>query len=179
MGLGSTAPLDINHAWLLHTNRLPSRSEEDAVVSSAINQSCRASIVNNMHGLLLFGICIGTWITWQGLALLRSYREACSIGLPIILSPTRTLNPVWIVLGKATPILSVLQHLPLNLGNWARFTYIGWQYDDKGAIHQMLGPAFVLCTPGLNEVHLADPSAAHTVLTQRKDFIKPLMMYGQ
>lgn len=132
-----------------------------------------------MHESLLFGTCIVTAIAWQAISLLKSYSEARRIGLPIVLSPTRTLNPLWIILCKITPIVSLLQYLPFNLGRWARVSYMGWQFDDKDATHQELGTAFVLCTPGLNEVHLADPSAAHMVLTRRKEFIKPSVMYGQ
>lgn len=132
-----------------------------------------------MHGLVLLSTCVLTAVAWKTISLLRSYTEARRIGLPIILSPTRTLSPLWIILCKATPIVPLLQWLPLNLGRWAKVTYMGWQFDDKNAIHQELGPAFVLCTPGLNEVHLADPSAVHMVLTHRKEFIKPSIMYGQ
>ena len=56
---------------------------------------------------------------------------------------------------------------------------MGWQFDDKRAIHDELGPAFVLCTPGINEVIVADPTAVHTILTRRKDFVKPGIMYGR
>ena len=134
-----------------------------------------------MHGFLYallstFGL---TWIAWQCICLLTSYREARRIGLPVVISPTGTLNPLWIILYKATPIIPLLQWLPFNLGRWAKLTYMGWQFDDKDAIHRELGTAFVLCTPGLNEVHLADGSAVHAVLTRRKEFIKPSIMYGQ
>lgn len=129
--------------------------------------------------LLLFGICCITGMTWRTISLLTSFREARSIGLPVIISPTRTLDSLWIMLYKTTPILTLLQWLPFSLGRWARYSSLDWQFDDKDAVHRELGPAFVLCTPGLNEVHIADPSAAHAVLTRGKEIIKPLMMYGQ
>ncbi|KAI9713837.1 MAG: hypothetical protein M1820_000567 [Bogoriella megaspora] len=124
--------------------------------------------------LLLFT----TWSAWTCVNLFKNYRIARKINLPIIVSPTGTLNPLWIITYKLIPsIIPLLDLLPLKVGRWARYTYMGWQFDDKHAIHDELGPAFVLCTPSLNEVIVADSSAVHSILSRRKDFIKPAIMY--
>ncbi|MCJ1312350.1 hypothetical protein MMC25_006024 [Agyrium rufum] len=54
---------------------------------------------------------------------------------------------------------------------------MGWQFKDNGAIHRELGDCFVLVTPGMNEVIVADPMTAHSILTRRKDFLKPAALY--
>lgn len=116
---------------------------------------------------------------WTLLAIIQNFNLARRIGFPIVISPVSTLNPFWIILYKIVPAVLWLKHLPFGLGTWARCTYIGWQFDDKYALHRRLGPIFTLVTPGGNEVVVADPSAAHTILAHRKDFIKPAVMYDQ
>lgn len=56
---------------------------------------------------------------------------------------------------------------------------MGWSFDDKHALHDELGSILTIVTPGGNEVTVADPEAAQTILTRRKDFIKPAVMYGE
>ncbi|PSR88502.1 cytochrome P450 [Coniella lustricola] len=130
-----------------------------------------------MAVLLLLSTLVVAWASWQAIALAKSYREARAIGLPIIVSPTTTMSPLWLVVYRLTPILWICEQLPNGIGRWARYSRMGWQYEDKDAAHRELGPAFVLCTPGVNEVHLADPAAVHTVLRQRKEFVKPGIIY--
>ncbi|KAI9686047.1 MAG: hypothetical protein M1822_004030 [Bathelium mastoideum] len=54
---------------------------------------------------------------------------------------------------------------------------MGWPFDDKRAIHDRLGSAFVICSPSCNEIIIADPAAVDNLLSRRKDFIKPAVMY--
>ena len=132
-----------------------------------------------MHFAIYIGALALTGIVWQASLLLRSYRIARSIGLPILISPTSFLNPLWIISYRALPMfIPALQWLPFKLGRWAKHTYLGWEFDDKYAIHQELGPAFVICSPGGNEVVVGDPSAANNIL-KRKEFIKPALVYGR
>ncbi|KAL8671751.1 MAG: hypothetical protein Q9168_003746 [Polycauliona sp. 1 TL-2023] len=56
---------------------------------------------------------------------------------------------------------------------------MGWAFQDKHKLHDKLGPIFIVVTPAANEVTIADPEAAHTVLARRKDYIKPAVMYEQ
>ena len=55
---------------------------------------------------------------------------------------------------------------------------MGWTFQDKYAVHNEFGNAFTLVTPSRNEIILADPEAAHGVLSRRKEYIKPAEMYG-
>lgn len=55
---------------------------------------------------------------------------------------------------------------------------MGWMFNDKYALHQELGPVFIIVTPDGNEVIVADPQVTHTILSRRKEFVKPAAMYG-
>lgn len=128
--------------------------------------------------LILFTIILAL-IIWTLASIISNYVLARRIGFPIIISPVSTLNPFWIISYKVFPPILQLKHLPFGLGTWARCTYIGWQFDDKYALHALLGPIFTIVTPGGNEVTVADPLTAHHILAQRKEFIKPAIMYDQ
>ncbi|KAL9001843.1 MAG: hypothetical protein Q9188_005202, partial [Gyalolechia gomerana] len=54
-----------------------------------------------------------------------------------------------------------------------------WAFQDKYKLHHERGPLFTLVTPAANEVTLADPEVAHTVLARREDYAKPAVMYGK
>lgn len=130
-----------------------------------------------MTALLIFTTLILAWVIWTVVSLLLNYKAARRIGLPVIISPVSSLDPLWILTYRALPILRLLKSLPFCLGKWGRCTYMGWSFDDKYALHKELGLAFTLVTPSLNEVWIADPDAAHVVLSRRKEYIKPAEMY--
>ncbi len=115
---------------------------------------------------------------WTTVSIISNFIAARKIGLPLVLSPVSPLNPFWIITCRAFPAILLLKYLPFGLGKWARCTYIGWQFHEKHALHDELGPVFLIVTPGGNEVSVADAQVAHTVLSQRKEFIKPAFMYG-
>lgn len=131
-----------------------------------------------MAWLSILSSVVVAWVMWNSISLWINYRTARRIGLPIIVSPVAALNPMWILAHRFLPLLPFLQSLPLDLGKWARCSFMGWTFQDKYLLHQELGLVFVLVTPSLNEVFVADPVAAHTVLSKRKEFIKPAVMYG-
>ena len=80
---------------------------------------------------------------------------------------------------RAFPTVLSLKFLPWGLGIWARCTVIGWKFQDKHALHDELGPVFTIVTPAGCELSVADHKATHTVLSRRKEFIKPAVMYGK
>jgi hypothetical protein len=49
----------------------------------------------------------------------------------------------------------------------------GWEFRDKAAVHERLGPVFLFVTTGLNRPVRADPSMARTIMSRRKDFVHP------
>lgn len=128
--------------------------------------------------LLWLGIAIATWTVWNGVSLYRNYSLAKASGLSVVIQPVCNMNPFLIIITKLNPWLApALQKLPFDLGYWARFSYFGWPYDDARGSHNRLGPVFIICTPNYNEVVIGDPGAANYVLTRRKEFIKPELMY--
>lgn len=116
---------------------------------------------------------------WTLLSLLSNYNAARKIALPVVISPVSPLNPLWNLMYRVFPSILSLKHLPFGLGTWARCTYMGWSFHDKHALHDELGPLFTVVTPGENEIIVADPQATHTILSRRKEFIKPAVMYGR
>lgn len=118
------------------------------------------------------------FLGWTTVSIISNYIAARKTGLPLVISPVYSLNPFWIITYRVFPVVLLLKYLPFGLGTWARCTCIGWQFDEKHALHDELGPVFLIVTPGGNEVVVADAQVAHTVLSQRKEFIKPPIMYG-
>jgi hypothetical protein len=128
-----------------------------------------------MFWLALSSICCA-WLLWTLLSLYTNYQAAKEIGLPISISPVHSQNPWWLL--SHTYLVPLLRRLPWNLGKFTRCNYMGWQFEDKYALHEELGPAFVQVNPSKNELVLADPEAVSTVLGQRIRFIKPPEMYS-
>lgn len=131
-----------------------------------------------MNWLLLVASIVLASLSWSTFAIIVNYRKACKIGFPIVISPVSSLNPLWILTYRGFPKVLLLKHLPFGLGLWARCTVMGWTFQDKHALHDELGPIFLIVTPGGNEVTVANPHAAYEILSRRKEFIKPAAMYG-
>ncbi len=131
-----------------------------------------------MHWFFALTTIIFALLAWTIVSIISNYVAARKIGLPVIISPVSPLNPLWILTYRAFPYVLKLRRLPFGLGQWARCTFLGWNFNEKYALHDELGPVFVIVTPGGNEVTVADPQAADSVLAHRKEFIKPAAMYG-
>ena len=110
-------------------------------------------------------------MTWYFSSLPQNYRVACSTRLPIIVSPINPANPFWLVFSSMfEPALS--RFLPKYLYNRIKVTIFGWEYRCRYAVHEKLGPVFVLVTPASNEVWIADADMAANVLLRRNDFLQ-------
>lgn len=119
------------------------------------------------------------FLSWTIISISSNYAAARKIGLPMIISPVSSLNPLWILTYRTFPSVLSLSHLLFGLGRWARCTVMGWAFMDKHALHDELGPLFVIVTPGGNEVTVADPQTTHSILSHRKEFINRAAMYGR
>lgn len=131
-----------------------------------------------MAWILIASTAVIAWIAWIVASLFANFRIARQVGLPIIISPVSTLDPLWILAYKCLPILRSLQWLPFGWGAFARCTAMGWQFEEKYALHEQFGDAFILVTPSVNELVVADPDAASEILGRRKEFIKPAVIYS-
>lgn len=120
--------------------------------------------------LLLSSISLAFLLS-QCFSLYRSYQNARTLGLPIVISPVDPRNILWqLVRPRIQPLLRLL---PNNLIQFAIISNPTWSFWDKAAVHQRLGPALVLVCPGINHIWVADPDAVTTILTNRKEFPKP------
>lgn len=69
-------------------------------------------------------------------------------------------------------------NLPSWLGKWTRCAHMSWMFQDNSALHEELGKIFVLVTPSVNQVIVADPEATYSIMQRRKEFVKPIAMYS-
>lgn len=128
-----------------------------------------------MAWLFLFVVIPVAWLLWNIVSFSMNYRRARQIGLPIVMVPLSTFNPIWLLVHKQ--MLPLLMALPWNI-DYFRYSYAGWTFADKYQIHERLGPAFVQVNPLQIELCVADAKAASAILTRRKDFPKPLFVYS-
>ena len=128
--------------------------------------------------LVYIGSVLVAWSVWMLSSFVKNYKKAQRIGLPMVLSPATPLNPFWIICYRVFPGVLSLRYLPFGF-RWVRCTFMGWTFSDKHALHDELGDLFLIISPGAIELIVANPDTAHAVLTQRKDFTKPSVMYEQ
>jgi hypothetical protein len=109
------------------------------------------------------------WLSWATASLLRNYRSARQVNVPIILSPISTLDITWRAFqNRVVPILS---YLPYRLGVFARINHFGNEYS----VHRELGDAVICVTSDKNELYLSNAEAVDNVLGNREAFSKGKM----
>lgn len=120
----------------------------------------------------LIGAIPGVLVLRQAYALYKNYQRAKQSHLPIILSPLHPFDTFFIVFQPW--LMPLLRLLP---GTFKIVLPLDWQFADRGRLHQKLGPAFVLCAPSGNTLHLADNTAIEEVLAKYRRFPKPDVIY--
>lgn len=128
--------------------------------------------------LYSLGTAILVWLIWTFVSLFTNYKLARRMGYPIVISPVYPFNLVWILMRMAFLDDPTSPGLPSALGKWTRCSHLAWMFHDTYAMHEELGKVFVLVTPKVNQIIIADPSVAYSVMLRRKEFIKPIDMYG-
>ncbi|KAI1626444.1 cytochrome P450, family 5, subfamily A [Exophiala viscosa] len=126
--------------------------------------------------LLVFLSLILAYFLWALVRLFNNYQEVKKIGLPIIILPVDPASPLWMF--TKDYLRPVLTQLPFGLGTWAGRAEVGWTYSERYSVHAKHGDAFILVSPGENDITLADPAATEDVMRRRNDFIKNPAMYG-
>ncbi|EMD63750.1 hypothetical protein COCSADRAFT_190936 [Bipolaris sorokiniana ND90Pr] len=118
---------------------------------------------------------IGAVLLYLGPKLRRfsnNYQAARATGLPMILCPYNPDSGIWAFL--CVPLRPVLLRiLPTALFATVELSIWCWEFRDKYAIHERLGPAFVYVTMGNNRLICADPAMASDILSNRKDYSHP------
>jgi hypothetical protein len=107
---------------------------------------------------------------WYFSALPRNYILACKTGLPPYLSPVSPNNPVWLVIFSVVGYPAMESILPRFLFDRVKLTMMGWEFHDRYEVNRRWGDKFILVTPGVNVVFVADPEVAQEVLGRRKEF---------
>ncbi|KAH7110906.1 cytochrome P450 monooxygenase-like protein, partial [Dendryphion nanum] len=107
-------------------------------------------------------------------AIIRNHAVAKTMGLPVIVVPISPENPIWMLAGRH--IMPFLRRLPFGNGNFTRFGYVGWQFDEKYKVHQELGDAVVFTTPGKNWIYICNADAIHQLIRQERqgEFARPV-----
>ena len=129
-----------------------------------------------MFFLYALSSLVFAYVGWTIVRLSNNYHEAKKIGLPILICPVNPAGPLWLF--SKDLLKPIFTKLPFGLGTWAGRAEVGWTFLEKFSVHAKYGEAFVIVSPGENEVVLADPAATEDVLRRRNDFIKNPDMYG-
>ncbi|KAH7406696.1 cytochrome P450 [Phaeosphaeria sp. MPI-PUGE-AT-0046c] len=104
--------------------------------------------------------------------LYQNYRIACCTCLPIIICPFDPDGMFYALF--SVPLRPVFQFiLPSGIFATVELSIWGWEFRDKAAIHEKLGPVFIFVTTGLNRLICADPGMAHHIMAKRRDFVHP------
>ncbi|MCJ1439481.1 hypothetical protein MMC27_008875 [Xylographa pallens] len=62
--------------------------------------------------------------------------------------------------------------LPLNLGSFTAYNYLGWAWDDKGRLHAIHGPVFLIVTPTENQLIVGHAEACNSIFKDWRNFVK-------
>ncbi|KAK3175927.1 hypothetical protein OEA41_007249 [Lepraria neglecta] len=110
-----------------------------------------------------------SYIIWSCISLLQNYQKARRSGFPIFVCPANTNNLLWILFSVTLrPVLSF--YLPKAVYDRIQPAIYGWEFLARYTVFDRLGPTFILVTPGKNELYVAEPEIAHSILMRRNDF---------
>ena len=127
-----------------------------------------------MFGRLILSIILGL-SSWSMINLLQNYRRARRIGLPILVTPVPTSNPLWQL--SEDLLAPILKRLPFGVADFMHYTKRGWHFDDKYYLHEKYGGSFIIVSPDRVQLIVADAAAAEDVFSRRKDFLKSPALY--
>ncbi|KAK2005469.1 cytochrome P450 [Colletotrichum eremochloae] len=101
----------------------------------------------------------------------RNYRAALLTGLPIIVFPYDPDSAIHLIF--SVPLRPVLRRLlPARVYNAISLVISGWEFCDESAVHDRVGPAFVIVTTSQNQLICADPAMAQVILAKRNYFVQ-------
>jgi cytochrome P450 len=108
--------------------------------------------------------------------LLTNYLKARKIGLPILISPVASFNPLWWIIGPF--LFPIMNCMPYPFSSWSLYGIPNWQFPNKHKSAEKFGPAWTLVTPDDIIVNLHDAQAGEEFLSRTKHFLKPPAIYG-
>lgn len=111
-------------------------------------------------------------LVYRFINLVRNYFIARRLQLPILITPVSWQDPWWIPI---QPFFQPFKSLPFC--GWLGYSSHGWVLHDRYRIHHRLGPAFVIVTPGKNDIYVGDPEASKELLSKWRVWTKPQAVY--
>lgn len=109
------------------------------------------------------------YIIWKCQCLFSNYLQARKSGYPVFICPADTANFLWMIFSVALrPYLSKI--LPTFAYDRIKASIYGWEFLYRYEPFAKLGSSFILVTPGKNELWVADPETANSILARRTEF---------
>ena len=121
--------------------------------------------------LMLAALVVGTIYN-----LVRNYREALTMGVPIRVAVISPMNPFWALIDRK--VVRFLRKLPFGENSFTRFNWRGWEIHDRYRAFHEMGDVWVLVNPFKNWLYIADPDAAMELFRRGNDFERPAFMNG-
>ncbi|PQE24510.1 cytochrome p450 protein [Rutstroemia sp. NJR-2017a WRK4] len=111
-----------------------------------------------------------SFILWNAVCLVRNYRIAQKIGIPVRVLIASGDNPVWLLVsGFVLPIVRFL----FGDCDIARYSRPGWEFKDKYRMHEELGDAVIQVSAGHNWLYVCNAEAVNDIFKRREDFDRP------
>lgn len=113
-----------------------------------------------------------TLIIWYFSAVPGYYRKARTAGVPVLFSPINPNTPIWMIFTAVVGYRNIERVLPTFIFDTVKLTVPGWEHHCRHTVHARHGKIFILVTPGTLVMLVADPEAAHQMMTRRTDFCR-------
>jgi hypothetical protein len=125
-----------------------------------------------MQWLLIFSCVFGLYFLSSIYTLVNNYLIARKTGFHLDFCPVNPNNPLWMIF--SIPLRPVFSNfLPSFAYEWVRRAIYGWEFQERSTTgSSRTKPAFMLVTPGRNELWIEDADLGNMVLTRRKDFVQ-------
>ncbi|KAI5920166.1 cytochrome P450 [Camillea tinctor] len=118
---------------------------------------------------LLVAVSLVNWLR----SMLQNYAAARTIGVPIRVIPFSPFNPLWSLVDRKVAFL--LRRLPyFRESSLARYSWRGWDIEDRWQSHYEMGDVYVLVTPQYNMLQINDPEATTSLFKRAADFPRPV-----
>ncbi|KAE8362771.1 cytochrome P450 [Aspergillus caelatus] len=125
--------------------------------------------------LLLLETLALAYVAWSLVAMEINYRRACTMRIPLVRLCIDPQNLLWVIMEPH--LWPWLDRLPINWGNFGRYSRRGWYFADRGESHRRYGPIWALVTPKGIYINVANSEAIHDIFRRRTDFIRPVEQY--
>lgn len=110
----------------------------------------------------------GSFFIWSALSIQANRKKAKMTGLPILVRWITPINPFWLLCGSS--IVLKCRAWGIGTNHFHRFYTFGWEANERHIVHEELGPAFMLVSPGGNWLCVSDASVFADVIHRRTDF---------